>query len=399
MIEATVEKVRRNFLRSSFIIVLSFLVTATTNILLISWLTKNGGFKLVGIWGLLSAVVMYITILDFGFINALTRKMAIDGPLATIPTIRWLISRFLTVVTPVLLLLYLLSFVMHQHSDKLIGFAFASCAGAIQVLGGWLISLRLGSHEQFWFNATVIARVLVQAIVIIFFFHSYFDNPFAFLGFSFFAGSFVEILIDLVLSYKFLSDWIESKSSKTNFSDVRSMSKGFGVAHILQKAQEPTWRMLSASFGGTAALGVFTVAIRIPSVINSSIGQAQRALLPGLGQLQTSNDISGIRNLIRDGILVQMVIVVPGFIVLLSLSQLFLDVWLGESATNELLYSTRLMAIAFLIQCPVIPFFWALQALGDARKIAYTTAATLSFVCIFGAAALKIGDVLICAEN
>lgn len=349
----------------------------------------------MGAWGLLNTILLYTQILDFGFVDALTRKTAKDGPAAAIPFIVWLSARFTAIGIPAAAIILISSIYLPDRQDLLYGVAAAGTAGLFQVLAGWFISLRLGTHEQFWFNVRTIVSTLMRALVVIFFYHPGSEYPYTLFGVALLSGSIAEIVMTVPLSVKFKKDWRKRKQFSANAKGVLELSRGFALSNLLQRAQQPTWFALVFGFGGSTALGVFTVATRLPIVINSSINQAQRVLLPGLSELRKGSDTSGINRLLRDGVLVQVLIVVPAFMIFLALRERFFIVWLG-TAPATLVSATAILTISLMIQSISTPFFWALQSFGDGNKIAATTAITLTTLIIFGGALLYYsgGDVV-----
>ncbi|QQM32438.1 hypothetical protein JET14_09995 [Martelella lutilitoris] len=391
MSSVTERFVRGNFVRSSGIIIAAFLTTAITNVVLLGWLAKYGGLEVVGTWGFVNALLLYTLIIDFGFTDSLTRKTALDGTAAAMSCIVWLFSRLLL---PAILLvsgIFAVAFFVPYGSHFIAGGALAIASGLFQLASNWLISVRLGNHEQFWFNVKTILRVLTQALAVFLLYEPESNSPALIFGTGLLLGSLVEALLALLLSLKFASSWRRRREHPTDFAALKGLSRGFGLTSVLQRVQQPAWQTVVMVFGGTAALGVFTIAMRIPMIINSSISEALRVLLPGLSRLQKDGEKDSLLRLIRDATLLQILVVVPLCFCFLTFNSDFFIIWLGE-ANPLLLESTRIITIGIAIQSIGVPYFWALQSFGDAQKISVSTSISLAAMILLGGAALYLSD-------
>ncbi|MBL1422415.1 MAG: hypothetical protein COC24_018065 [Alphaproteobacteria bacterium] len=387
--------IRRNFLHSSGIVIIAFLLNAGLNVVLLGWFVRLGGFGLVGVWSFLNALLLYVLILDFGYTNALTRKVALSGPEQAIPYILKLSGLLLTASFLGLICAGGgLAFTTEVEgaffsSDLQVGGIFAISAGVLQLLGNWGITLRLGQHEQFWFNVKSIVRVVVQSILSVVLLTKVPESPASMLGLAILLGSAVEVCLTLFLLVPFRTAFFQAKSHCVDKADLIALSKGFGASNLLERIKQPALQTLILIFGGTVGLGIFTVALRIPVVLSQSVSQAIIVLLPGLSQLKKEENRSGINNLLRDSTLLQILVVFPVCSIFLVYCDFFFLLWLGESS-SQLLLSSRILTLAVMVNSIMIPYFWALQAFGDATKGAIANAVSLAIALVLGLGALLI---------
>lgn len=380
--------IRRNFLRSSGVIALALLLNAGLNVLLLGWLVRQGGFDLVGRWFFMNAILLFAAVVDLGFMPALTRQVARNGIAATLPYLRWLIGRLGLLCLGAGLVMLVLGQILPVERSLLIGGTLAALAGALQVMSGWAIALRLGQHEQFWVSVKSVVKVVTQAGLVVVLLGQFPTPPAVIFGASLLIGSLCETGLTLALLWRFRPDLRDARRSPSpSLRDVLALSAGFTSASLLQRIQEPVTRTLVVWLAGPAALGIFTVAFRLPMVLRDSMGEAMRAFLPGLSQLQKEGASEATHAILRDGILVQMLVMTPAFLFLLSQSALVLELWLG-TISDPLLFSTRILIVSLALSSVSIPFFWALQAFGDAGRIALSTGISLTLVVLGGGTVL-----------
>ena len=389
--------IRRNFKKSGVIIVAGFILNAGINLFLLGFLARRGGMSLVGLWTLLNTVMLYVLIMDLGFTNALTRHVALEGVIAALPLIVWLIFRL-----AVLWVILGLGCLAMEFSDvagynMILGFFMAATAGCLQVASNWVISLRLGQHEQFWLNVKTILRIVTQTVLIVVLVFVSSLEPSTIFGFGLCLGGAVEAIFTLWLVRMHKSDYAACKTAPSvDWRRLAELGRGFGILKVLQQLQVPLAQSLVGALAGMAALGTFTIARRFPIVLSQSIGEAMRVLLPGLSLLQQQGDRGAILRMLRDGVLIQVLLIGPIYMLFFFIMEDAYILWLGN-ANQTLVVATRLMMIAIIAGSFVVPYFWALQAFGDARLIAFSTALQLTFVITAGATVLWFTQGLIVA--
>jgi O-antigen/teichoic acid export membrane protein len=381
-------QVRRNFLRTGGVTIFTCFLNAALNLALLGWFAREGGVALVGTWSLLNAILMYVLVLDFGLTNALTRVIAIKGAVEAAPLIRWLLTRLAGLICLGVSAHFLICLTRGANSEIAIAWGLAGLAACFQLASNWLICFRLGRYQQYYFNLKSIVRVAVQTSLI-FTFYAPIDLPTPVLfGAALAFAGFCELLF---AGFIVRGPDLKSVTAATsaNFSDIRQLSRGFGMADAVNRVRQPLLQILIASIAGNAALGVFTIALRVPTVLSQSVSEAMRVLFPGLSNLQKSGDRPIVTIMLRNGFLVQLLIVVPACIFLLIAAEDILGLWLGQTTQTQI-SATRLITIGIMINSLSVPFFWALNAFGYANRIAWAGLAGLLLSGVFGTSVLLL---------
>ncbi|MEM9383691.1 MAG: hypothetical protein AAGA68_01415 [Pseudomonadota bacterium] len=384
--EATV---RRNALRSSPFIAFAFITNAVANLALIGWLQRLGGFALVGTWSLLNALVVFMLVADGGLSLALTREVSIRGVTRSWPTHRWLLTRSTLALLAMLPLGLTIAWLTELPAKVVGGWACALLAGALQVMSGWAVTVRLGQHEQYWRNVATILRVLTQStLVVVLLSVTVWDNKFS-MGAALLAGALAEV--SLIVGLLVAVDGAKIRAARhipsPSFREVVALTKGFGATKFLQALLEPLTRGLVGVVAGTPALGAFTVSWRPASLLRSIVSEVLRVLLPGISRLHHDGNREATLAIVRDSVLVQALITVPACLFAAINAQAALELWLG-TVPLAAVHACQIFLAALALSSWSVPYFWALQAVGDASFTAVATLARLLLTLVPGAAAL-----------
>lgn len=157
---ASLIKSKKNMRLTRIFGMLAFASNATVNVLLIGYFARVGGIELVGQWAFLGAVMLAVMILDFGSLNALTYRIAKDELDSVACILRQLLR--LAALTSAVLALGLAG--AFQFADEIVqGSLLAGFAALLQLASSWLVSIRMGRQQRYWFNIKTIIRVMVQA--------------------------------------------------------------------------------------------------------------------------------------------------------------------------------------------------------------------------------------------
>ncbi|SFD73985.1 lipopolysaccharide biosynthesis protein [Salipiger profundus] len=356
---------RRNLARSRGIVLVAFLVNAGLNLLLLGVLTQWGGLDLVGQWSFLNAILLIVLLADFGITNSLSYRIGRDGVISVAPHIR-------TLVLGIFALAVVCSVVgaFSGHISEAWGPALTITilAALAELASNWLIAIRMGQHEQYWFNAKTVLRVVLQtAIALLLYQLMPGQAPFAF-ALAFLLARCAELLLawfmvrrDLLLR----GPWISP-------AQIIELTKGFGLLSVTVKGLDPLSRLMISAFAGPVALGVFTVARRIPAVIDQSVSEALRALLPGMSRLRDGAERTKARTLLSESVAGQLIMIAPPMVAIAIHSDLLFRVWLGQTSI-ALTITMSLLLVGTFINAVTRPFFWTVQAFGDASKLARLT--------------------------
>ncbi|MFD2112993.1 lipopolysaccharide biosynthesis protein [Thiorhodococcus fuscus] len=374
--------VRRNLARSRVIVLIAFMANAGLNLILLGILTRLGGLELVGDWSFLNAILLFVLLADFGITNALTYQIGLEGIKAAAPKLRTLL-----LVLTVVAMLFMVAAIFADRINAAWGLplCLTVLAGVAQLASNWLIAIRMGQHEQYWFNVKTVLRVVVQTGAAL---GLYFAMPaqskLAFSG-ALLLGAIAEIL---------LAQWMIRKHFRLRgplspMIHIVIMTKGFGVLALVQRALDPLSRLLISVIAGPTTLGVFTVAQRIPAVINQSISAALRGLLPGLSQMQGDIDRERVIQLLCDAVFGQIVMVgMPMLAIAIHAGSLF-EFWLGHSSL-ELEISLRALLIGTFIMGITTPLYWTAQAFGNTKQLAHLTLIRVVITLFLGSTLLII---------
>lgn len=369
---------KQNLRLTRIFVILAFASNAAVNILLIGYFARTGGIELVGQWALLGAVMLAVMILDLGTVNALTYRIAKEGMESVAPILRRLIRLAALLGTGLVLVLAGASQVVAEVAQ---GVLLAASAALLQLVSSWLIAIRMGQQQQYWFNIKTIIRVVVQASAAIIALEL--GLPFSaivVLGVALVSGGMAELLMAAILTFRDFS----LRGAGASFGELRKLVAGFSALNIGQRAYQPLSQLLTAQLLGAASVGIFTVALRIPVVVNQALNEALRALLPGLVKLLGSNDQSVAIRLLRDSVATQLILVVPAGVVLFSHAPVIIDIWLGNTEPS-IVSATRIFTAALIVTALGTPFHWAAQAGGEARFLGRIGLIALALVLTIGA--------------
>jgi O-antigen/teichoic acid export membrane protein len=374
MIAAADQATRRNIRLTRLVVLLSFGLNAAANLALIGAFARQGGFALVGQWAWLNAVLMTVLVLDLGLTEALSYRIGRDGLTTSLPLLR----RAMQGVTWLTALLTTTSFgLFFIGLDAASSLCLAALAAILQLGSNWRISIRLGQHQQYWFNLKSIVRVFAQTALALLFVALL---PQAFgLALALATAALAEFLFVL---------WATKgvqlrKHPCASLADLVQAAQAFALTNIAHRALQPLSVLLVGLTLDATAVAVFTLALRIPTVISQSVSEALRGLLPGLAALRQS-DPARITAVLRDSFATQIMLLAPLVIFAYIFAEALLQLWLG-GVPETLVMALRILLIATAITGIVTPFHWANYALGQekAAAIASATATLLSLAAGF----------------
>ncbi len=366
--------------RSRVIVLVVFATNAALNVLLLGILARLGGLDLVGTWSFLSAVQLFTLLADYGVTNALVYSIGRNGLQFSAPMLRTLLLSLSVAAVFCFLGGLGAGFLRGSWAAAI---AMTIMAGISQLGSNWLIAIRMGQHEQYWFNIKTVIRVVLQTALALGLYFPLSGRPELAFGVAFLLAGFAEV----AFSWWMVRSEDIFAGPRAGAKEILTLTRGFGPLTLVQRGMDPISRFLISALAGAAALGTFTVAQRIPVVINQAVSEALRALLPGLSRMDRGQDREAACKLLAEAVTVQTVLVVGPLLIFMIQAPVFLSVWLGQS--DPLLVNTlRALSVATLISCVTTPFFWASQAFGRT-----TTLARLSV--IRAVVALSLGAIIL----
>ena len=343
----------------------AFAANAGLNLALLGILAKWGGLELVGQWSFLSAILLLVMLGDFGITNALTYKIGCDGLDVTAPVLRLLLLGLgaLAAVS-----LAACAAAARISPDWGLALALTVLAGIMQLASDWLIAIRMGRHEQYWFNVKTVLRVVLQTAAVLVFYAAAPDR--AMLGFA--LALLMSRGAEFILSWAMTRRAFAMRGLRASPVQVLDLTKGFGLLSLARRCLDPLSRLLIAALAGSEALGIFTIGWRMAAIVNQSVSEALRALLPGLAAMRDASDRARVRRLLRDSLAGQLIMIGAPMLVLAIHAELLFWVWLSRS-DQTLVMVLRIFLLGGFCAAVSTPFYWAAQAFGLVSRLARLT--------------------------
>lgn len=373
---------RKNMARSRVLVFVAFAANAGLNVILLGILANWGGLELVGQWSFLNAILLLVTMADFGITNALTFRIGRDGVAVMCPSLRTLLRGMAGLAALCVLIGLLSGWIDAAWGPPL---ALTVLAGLAQLASNWLIAIRMGQHQQYWFNLKTILRVVLQTIAVLAFYVMLPGRELLALGLAMFISRWAE----LVLAKRMTRHDFSLRGPLADRSQIVELAKGFGLLSLGQRGVDPLSRLLISALAGPVVLGAFTVAVRIPAVVNQSVSEALRALLPGLAQMRGEAEREKALSLLRESVAGQLVLIGAPMLILGVHADLLFQVWLGHTE-DALVLSLRILLFGSFISALSTPFFWTIQAFGDASSLGRLMLTPVGIALILGGVVLWI---------
>lgn len=371
---------RQNMSRSRVIVFVAFAANAGLNLVLLGILANWGGLELVGKWSFLNAILLLVTMADFGITNALTFRIGRDGVAEMCASLRTLLRGMIGFAVLCVLLGIVAGWVDAEWGPAL---ALTVLAGLAQMASNWLIAIRMGQHQQYWFNVKTILRVVLQTIAVLGFYVMLPGQELLALGLAMCLSRLAELALAKQMTRR---DFV-LRGPLADLSQIVELAKGFGLLSLAQRGVDPLSRLLISALAGPVVLGAFTVAVRIPAVVNQSVSEALRALLPGLSQMRGEAEREKAINLLRDSVAGQLTLIGAPMIIIAVHANLLFQVWLGQT-DEQLVLSLRILLFGSFISALSTPFFWTIQAFGDAPSLGRLMQAPVGIALILGGVVL-----------
>ncbi|MFY0312723.1 lipopolysaccharide biosynthesis protein [Leisingera sp. D0M16] len=369
--------IRRNLARSRIIVMVAFAANAGLNLALLGILAKWGGLNLVGAWSFLNAVLLLVMLAEFGITNALTYRIGRDGLEAAAPVLRLLLHLLAALAILFAAGAYWLA------PDWGLALALTVLAGMLQLGSDWLIAIRMGHHEQYWFNVKTVLRVVLQTAAALGFYHAAPDHAPTAFALALLVSRGAEFLLSRFMTRREFA----LRGPRAELAQISKLTKGFGLLSVAQRGLDPLSRLLIAALAGAEALGVFTIAWRVSAVVNQSVSEALRVLLPGLAAMRTAEDQDRVCRLMRDSVAGQLVLVGAAMLAIAIHADLLFRTWLGQS-DETLVAVLRIFLIGGAGAAVTTPFFWASQAFGQVTPMARLNLLQVAATLGLGAAVL-----------
>lgn len=310
-----------------------------------------------GLFSLVTAIVAYLTILDFGFGNAVVRYTAQFRSLGKQEEEYGLFGMFLIIYTSIGVIAFIIGLGLYYNVDKLFGASMAAEELAKARIMMLLLITNLAitfpfsifgsiitAYENFIFQKLInIARILISPCIMI---------PMLIVGYK--AIGLVVIITVLNITSLLINFWycfarlkIKVYFKKFNLSLLKEIS-GYSffvfLGIVVDRIYWSTGQFILGVVAGTTAIAVFALAIQLNTYYMSFSTAISGVFLPRLTSMITRNssdkEVSDL--FIRTGRLqfIIMGFILSGFIVF---GKSFLHLWAGKG--YELTYNITLILI------------------------------------------------------
>lgn len=363
-------KHKKNLKSTQKIVFISFALNATTNLIVIGYINHLGGLSLVGTWALLNAVLMNLLVLDFGITNALTVRAVRDGVHATAPILKLLQTTALTAValaSSLAVILYI------TNTNIAFAILLTIASSLLQLVSGWLCALKMADHDHRWYYLQQTMRVALQSAPIFLAPYWVKNHPEILFSTSLLFGSALAYILCMVVTRKDLQN-----IKKGDLREIKNLCAGFGMENVAQRLYQPLSQYAVSNLLGPAALGSFTVALRIPMVVSQSISEALKTLVPAVAGAIHSNDKESIKKVLTNAVIAQVTLAWPPLIFFATHAPTIYLTWLGEQPIGAV-EALRWMCFATILTSLAAPFYWTLQASGNIKTLSYIATGRLLF--------------------
>lgn len=363
------------------------------------------GYELYGLWLLLTTVLTLIQLGSLGLAPALARLIAEDkerGHVDAIPT--HIITALISVAAwGTLILAAGLPFrawiVDHlrltpTHADiayRLLPYvvALSIYALVIDTLSSALSGLgRVDIHHYTQTAASVVAAIVSMVLL----------TAGYGLG-SLLIGQGVSYLVLQMVTVTILrrsfqvTGLTRARWNAASFTRLTAIGWSLVGSSIVHALLAPLNRYLLTRYAGVAAIPVYDLSYNATMRLRNVAEAGVQAIMPEISQLNVrrgQDDIGRMRYLQRKTVLRLMAVGGPIYALLLALSPLVLQLWLGPSYEPTLASAFRIALVGSFLSLLGVPAFYALLGLGRARPLLVEkllhagTSATLAVTFVLG---------------
>jgi O-antigen/teichoic acid export membrane protein len=147
------------------------------------------------------------------------------------------------------------------------------------------------------------------------------------------------------------------------FREIVGYSINFQIVSILTMLYDPITKALITKFGGLSMAGYYDMASRMLMQVRSLIVSANQVLVPVVADLQETNP-AHIRTVYRDSCRLLVYIAFPLYFIIIALSPIISELWIGRYESVFVLFSAML-SIGWLVNSLIAPAYFAYLGTGD----------------------------------
>ena len=360
-------------------------VPTLSYIVLYPLMISETSIEVVGLWSLIAATVSFVSVTDIGFSQLLTRDAGLDRSqyLDDVHADYLTAQRSYVFMLLVLVLAflsiskYILAPVVGIYSLPAMTFSIVLIlAGTMLQLAGKLDAAILSArHDNYIVQVvTAVAPVLTYSSAII---GTLLERPIEGLA----IGTVLTAMATVAVYRYRLSQKHNEWSSITNSLRLRDTARKFySLARrgwhlyscsVGMMVRGPVYRFVIVSTIGLQAAAIFDIAMRVTQTVREVIATGFSVLFPSFSLLCRNGDRTRIIELIQISLMVLLSLGALSLGLLMGAIAPILSLWLGEYP-EELVPSTRVLAVWQIITLTNVPFWYLLQATHNERIAAYS---------------------------
>lgn len=319
--------------------VLQVVVTGLFYFLLYSFLVKRLGAEQLGVWSLVLATSSIANLANFGITSGLIKFAAeykVTGRFERLPqligTSLFTIFCFFTVLVGILYFaaFFILKLVVEpdylQLALQLLPFSLLSLF--LNGLAGVFTSVLEGLQKNYLRNA-----IITAAIILLYFLTVDFTPRHGLVGVAYaqvIQAAFV-LIMAAVLTFKSIGfeNLRRMMWRRSVFNEIISYGMKFQVVSVAQMLYEPTTKALLSKFGGLQLVGFYEMASRLVSQLRALVINANQVIIPVVAEAALVSQ-DKVKHIYRQTLLLSIVLSVPIFILVILLSPIISEVWIGK---------------------------------------------------------------------
>ncbi len=353
------------------------LVTAMGNLILYRTVMTHGGLEVIGLWAMLNAAAAFVSLLDVGFSQVLTREIHVtDGPEASAEKLldkraaeRVYRFFFWFVALPAApLAAWLLPGVPYDRPRFSVALALIAWSSVVQMEGkleaAILAAYQDNTHVQV-VNSYAGAISLAVAIIGV-----YLNAPLE--GYALgalFSAAMVRSSFRRRVAHRHLPAPRINPPSSALLRRAAALARRGGYFYSISIGsvlREPLFRVIISYFLGIRALGIYTIALRASVTTRDLVAGGFSVLYPAMASLHRSRNRDAIASMQVVSMVLLTVFGCAALGCLYGFAAPVLRLCLG-SLPDGLVNAVRILVVWNLITLANVPFYYLLLASGHEK--------------------------------
>ena len=355
---------------------LKFVIPTLAYALLYPLMISKSGMQVVGVWSLLVAIGTFISVVDVGFSQLLTREIGSDLDIATIREAHADYTASVRAYCLLLVVLVVTWFLFRDWGLRLFGGVYPPwpltvsvvlvVLGAVLQLVGRLESAILSAYQDNYVVQVVtgVSPIFTYSLALI---GALLLRPIEGLALGTVVSGLVTIAALRIRLASRHHDWVSVSSPQSAAETKKRLSglvrRGWYLygSSVGLFVRGPVFRFVVAAALGLQATAVFDIALRLTQTVRDLIASGFNVLYPSFAFLHRNNDREGIIELMQVSLLVLLPLGAAALGVLAGSADQLLGLWLGNYPP-DLPASTRILSLWQVLTLANVPFWFLLQA-------------------------------------